>query len=80
MKKDHLHLSYLFSPPRMEPLSCDEPVPWSDGEKVLSYLKEVEQVGLTGEIKFDADGYRTDFQLDLMEKVRLVKGHYRDQC
>ena len=32
--------------------------------------QEVEHVGLTGEIKFDAEGYRTDFSLDLVEKVR----------
>jgi hypothetical protein len=37
---------------------------------MLSYLREVEVFGLTGEIKFDADGFRTDFQLDLMEKHR----------
>jgi len=53
-------------------LSCEEEqvMPWSDGERVLGYLKEVEHVGLTGEIKFDAEGYRTDFSLDLIEKVR----------
>merc|ERR1719495_922533 len=55
---------------QQQKLSCDEASPWADGEKVLSYLKEVEHIGLTGEIRFDADGYRTDFQLELMEKVR----------
>ncbi|XP_023349086.1 glutamate receptor ionotropic, kainate 2 isoform X2 [Eurytemora carolleeae] len=55
---------------QLEPLSCEQPGPWADGEKVLSYLKEVDHLGLTGEIKFDADGYRTDFQLELMEKMR----------
>jgi hypothetical protein len=39
---------------------------------MLSYLREVELFGLTGEIKFDADGLRTDFQLDLMEKHRYI--------
>jgi len=52
----------------LQPLSCMEAVPWEDGEKVLSYIKDVEHFGLTGEIKFDADGFRTNFHLDLMEK------------
>eukprot|EP00090_Calanus_glacialis_P018188 TRINITY_DN28216_c0_g1_i1.p1 TRINITY_DN28216_c0_g1~~TRINITY_DN28216_c0_g1_i1.p1 ORF type:complete len:919 (-),score=157.38 TRINITY_DN28216_c0_g1_i1:468-3224(-) len=51
-------------------LSCDAAGSWPDGEKVLSYLKEVDHMGLSGEIRFDADGFRTDFQLDLMEKYR----------
>lgn len=43
-------------------------MPWQDGEKVLGYIKEVEYTGLTGEIKFDAEGFRSHFPLDLMEK------------
>jgi len=54
----------------LQPLSCDAGAAWDDGEKVLGYIKEVEYVGLTGEIKFDSDGFRTKFPLDLMEKVR----------
>ena len=52
----------------LQPLSCDAGVPWDDGNKVLSYIKEVEYFGLTGEITFDEDGFRTHFTLDLMEK------------
>lgn len=54
----------------IQPLSCDDGQPWEDGEKVLGYIKEVEYVGLTGEIKFDSEGFRRKFPLDLMEKVR----------
>jgi len=54
----------------IQPLSCDDGQAWEDGEKVLGYIKEVEYVGLTGEIKFDSEGFRTKFPLDLMEKVR----------
>merc|ERR1719410_2684181 len=59
----------------LQSLSCDRPMPWDDGEKVLGYVKEVEFTGLTGEIKFDADGFRSNFPLDLMEKFhnRLKK-------
>jgi len=54
----------------VQPMNCEGNVPWEDGEKVLSYIKDVDVVGLTGEIKFDPDGFRTNFHLDLMEKVR----------
>ena len=37
---------------------------------MLSYLKEVDHLGLTGEIRFDSEGFRTEVQLDLIEKVR----------
>ena len=43
---------------------------WADGEKVLNYLHQVDTLGLTGEIRFDEQGFRTDIQLDLIEKVR----------
>ena len=43
---------------------------WPDGDKVLGYLKEVDYVGLTGEIRLDDQGFRTEFHLDLIEKVR----------
>jgi len=59
----------------INPLNCDNGEAWEDGEKVLGYIKEVEYVGLTGEIKFDSEGFRRKFPLDLMEKVhnRLKK-------
>ena len=30
---------------------------------------QVDTLGLTGEIRFDTEGFRTDIQLDLIEKV-----------
>ena len=50
--------------------SCDAGASWPDGEKLLNYLKEVDHVGVTGEIRFDKEGFRTDVQLDLIEKMR----------
>ena len=47
--------------------SCTAQATWPDGEKVLNYLKDVDHLGLTGEIRFDSDGFRTDIQLDLIE-------------
>jgi len=51
----------------IKPLSCEQKSKWADGEKVLSMLKDVEHVGLTGEIKFNDDGFRTELTLDLIE-------------
>merc|ERR1719150_1450363 len=53
----------------LEPLSCDGGDPWRDGSLLLTFLREVEHKGLTGEIKLK-DGMRTEFQLDVMDKVR----------
>jgi len=59
----------------LEPMRCEGGGPWEDGENVLGFIKEVEYTGLTGEIKFDSEGFRTHFPLDLMEKFhnRLKK-------
>lgn len=42
---------------------------------MLGYVKEVELFGLTGEVMFDSQGFRTNFKLDVMEKFhnRLKK-------
>jgi len=56
---------------QLQPLACElPPQPWADGEKMLGYLKEVEHSGLTGEIKFDDNGLRTEFHMELIEKHR----------
>lgn len=68
---------------RLEPLSCESTDVWHDGDMLLGYLRfitivhhgstsprEAEHTGLTGEIRLDQHGFRTDFALDLMEKVR----------
>ena len=50
---------------------------WADGEKVLNYLHQVDTLGLTGEIRFDEKGFRTDIQLDLIEKVSRSRSRSR---
>ena len=37
--------------------------------KNISLKNQVDTLGLTGEIRFDTEGFRTDIQLDLIEKV-----------
>ena len=62
---------------RIQPLpdSCHHSqAVWPDGEKVLNYLHQVDTIGLTGEIRFDEQGFRTDIQLDLIEKVSRESG------
>ncbi|XP_078618325.1 glutamate receptor ionotropic, kainate 2-like isoform X2 [Branchiostoma floridae x Branchiostoma japonicum] len=49
-------------------LSCDNRKAWLYGHTVLNYLKVAElQDGLSGRIKFDSNGQRTKFSLDVME-------------
>lgn len=48
-------------------LSCDKDDFWAHGLSLLNYMKMVEFTGLSGPIKFDTNGLRTQFSLDLME-------------
>uniref|UniRef100_A0A182PQM6 Uncharacterized protein n=1 Tax=Anopheles epiroticus TaxID=199890 RepID=A0A182PQM6_9DIPT len=57
-------------PPRLlEPiaLKCDEPTTWRNGYSVINYMKSSTIHGLTRSIKFDHQGHRSDFLLDLIE-------------
>ena len=66
---------------RIQPLpdSCHHSqAVWPDGEKVLNYLHQVDTIGLTGEIRFDEQGFRTDIQLDLIEKVSRETEYFQD--
>ncbi|XP_063982434.1 glutamate receptor ionotropic, kainate 1 isoform X2 [Diachasmimorpha longicaudata] len=48
-------------------LSCDSSDTWSHGYSLVNYMKIVEMTGLTGLIKFDHQGFRSDFMLDIIE-------------
>ena len=53
---------------------------WAHGNSLVNYMKMVEFIGLSGPIKFDASGLRTQFAMDLMELqmpglVKLLKMH-----
>ncbi|XP_059083828.1 glutamate receptor ionotropic, kainate 2-like isoform X2 [Tigriopus californicus] len=54
----------------LNPISCRRSQPLEYGPKLAEYIRRVEYMGLSGEVFFDADGFRTDFQLDLLEKRR----------
>lgn len=51
----------------IEPLSCDGPDTWLHGYSLINSMKIVEMRGLTNIIKFDHQGFRTDFLLDIVE-------------
>lgn len=51
----------------IHPLSCDNQDTWPHGYSLINYMKIVEMRGLTDVIKFDHQGFRTDFVLDLIE-------------
>ncbi|KAG4074265.1 hypothetical protein HA402_008674 [Bradysia odoriphaga] len=53
----------------IHPLSCDGQVcdTWPHGYSLINYMKIVEMKGLTNVIKFDHQGFRTDFILDIVE-------------
>ncbi|XP_049301470.1 glutamate receptor ionotropic, kainate 2-like isoform X3 [Anopheles funestus] len=57
-------------PPRLlEPiaLKCDDPTTWKNGYSVINYMKSSTIHGLTRCIKFDHQGHRSDFLLDIIE-------------
>jgi ionotropic kainate glutamate receptor 2 len=51
----------------IHPLNCDTQDTWPHGYSLINYMKIVEMRGLTDVIKFDHQGFRTDFILDIIE-------------
>merc|ERR1711892_1202591 len=49
------------------PLDCSGQSSWVHGNSLINYMKMVEFIGLSGPIKFDTSGLRTQFAMDLME-------------
>lgn len=48
-------------------LPCDESVTWSHGYSVVNFMKTSAIRGLTGDIRFDVQGKRTDFVVGIIE-------------
>ena len=49
---------------------CSGEETWQHGNSLVNYMKLVEMDGLTGKVKFDKSGLRTDFTLDIVELKR----------
>ena len=64
------------------PLSCSGEETWQHGNSLVNYMKLVEMDGLTGKVKFDQLGLRTDFTLEIVELKRkglTMVGSWHDQ-
>ncbi|XP_018563905.1 glutamate receptor ionotropic, kainate 2-like [Anoplophora glabripennis] len=48
-------------------LQCNDTSSWEQGYTIVNLLKTSSHEGLTGLIKFNTEGFRSDFQLDLFE-------------
>ena len=52
---------------QLSPLSCSDDVTWEHGNSLINYMKMADINGLTGRVKFDENGLRTDFELEIVE-------------
>ncbi|XP_072932711.1 glutamate receptor ionotropic, kainate 3-like isoform X2 [Epargyreus clarus] len=52
-------------------INCDHQNSWEFGSSIINYVRTIEIDGLTGIVKFDEDGLRSDFEIDVLE----VMGH-----
>ncbi|XP_037969552.2 glutamate receptor ionotropic, kainate 3 isoform X1 [Plutella xylostella] len=48
-------------------VSCTKDDSWSYGSSVINYIRTMELDSLTGLIKFDEDGFRSDFEMEIVE-------------
>ena len=51
----------------MTPLSCADEATWEHGNSLINYMKMADINGITGRVKFDENGERTDFELEIVE-------------
>ncbi|RWS06259.1 glutamate receptor: ionotropic kainate 2-like protein 3, partial [Dinothrombium tinctorium] len=65
-----LHDLDRSQPINVKPLSCDSEDPWQYGITLTNYMRMITVKGLTGDIKFDDNGLRTDVKLKLLELTR----------
>nr|XP_021002109.2 glutamate receptor ionotropic, kainate 2 isoform X2 [Parasteatoda tepidariorum] len=49
------------------PISCIEMTKGTDGTSIINYMKSNKLRGLTGQIHFDGQGFRTSFVLDILQ-------------
>ncbi|XP_023349760.1 glutamate receptor ionotropic, kainate 2 isoform X2 [Eurytemora carolleeae] len=48
-------------------LDCESEETWQHGNSLINYMKLVEMDGLTGKVSFDAAGFRSNFNLEIVE-------------
>ncbi|XP_077485672.1 glutamate receptor ionotropic, kainate 2-like isoform X1 [Amblyomma americanum] len=52
---------------QVRPLSCETEEPWSQGNSFVKYMRMINVQGLTGNIRFNPNGHRTDMKLAILE-------------
>ncbi|XP_062125741.1 glutamate receptor ionotropic, kainate 2 isoform X1 [Drosophila sulfurigaster albostrigata] len=62
LAETHKHINF-----RPIQLSCADDSTWDKGYTFVNYMKQLTLNGLTGTIRFDNEGLRTDFQLEVIE-------------
>lgn len=62
-------LAETFKYVNFEPveLKCNDDSTWDKGYTLVNYMKSLSISGITGDIKFDNQGLRTDFELEAVE-------------
>ncbi|CAH2047181.1 unnamed protein product, partial [Iphiclides podalirius] len=48
-------------------ITCENKETWNFGSSIINYVRTMDIDGLTGIIKFDEDGLRADFEIDVLE-------------
>ncbi|EDS27909.1 ionotropic glutamate receptor subunit ia [Culex quinquefasciatus] len=63
------HLIGIDPPHPLEPiaLKCEDDNTWKNGYSIINYMKASTIHGLTRGVKFDHEGHRSDFLLDIVE-------------
>ncbi|XP_049872847.1 glutamate receptor ionotropic, kainate 2-like isoform X2 [Pectinophora gossypiella] len=56
-------------------LACDKDDTWPVGSTLVNHIKNMEFDGMTGLVKFDEEGFRSDFEIDVIE----LMGHGFDK-
>lgn len=49
------------------PLDCTTSDNWAHGHSIINFIKTATMKGLTGSVKFDNQGFRSDFSVDIIE-------------
>ncbi|CAG2101851.1 unnamed protein product, partial [Medioppia subpectinata] len=51
---------------RVDPISCADGHPWPHGTTLLNYMRQNVFYGMTGLVKFDESGFRSDISLEIL--------------
>ena len=62
-----LHELSMIQEIDIKPLDCQGETSWAHGSSLINYMKLAKFNGLSGLIKFDTQGLRTDFDIDVLE-------------